>query len=147
MIAGHLGEILAIIGTSDPQTHANTQLYTDVIDMSKFTQVMGVAMLGNMASETIDFKCYKCDSDGNNATALKSATQLSASASANDNGQVVIALNQSDLNVNSEGARYIKFGLVTGGATGGPAAVLALGVPVYGLASANDLSTVAEIKF
>ena len=30
MIAGHLGEILAIIGTSDPQTHANTQLYTDV---------------------------------------------------------------------------------------------------------------------
>jgi hypothetical protein len=147
MIPGHLGEILAIAATSDPQTHANTEKFTDVIDMSKFLQVLGIALTGDMANETIDFKCYKCDSDGNNATALKSATQLAGSASANDNSQIEIAVMQSDLNVNSEGARYIKFGLVTGGGTGGPAAVVAVGVPVYGLASANDLSTVKEIKF
>ena len=142
-----LAEGLVVAGVITPATTANTQRNTGAIDLAVWDSLLFVFSLGNMASETIDFKCYKCDSDGNNATALKSATQLSASASANDNGQVVIALNQSDLNVNSEGARYIKFGLVTGGATGGPAAVLALGVPVYGLASANDLSTVAEIKF
>lgn len=147
MIAGHLGEILAIIATSDPSTHANTEKRTDVIDMSKFDQVIGIALTGDMASETIDFVCYKCDSDGSNRTALKSAAQLAANASANDNSQMAIAVRASDLNANSEGARYITFGLVTGGATGGVATIVALGVPVYGLASANDLSTVKEIKF
>lgn len=147
MVPGHLGEILAICATSDPSTHNNTEKRTDVIDMSKFDQVIGIALTGDMASETIDFKCYVCDAAGNNRVELKAATQLAASASANDNSQIAIAVRASDLNGSSEGARYITFGLATGGATGGVCAVVALGVPVYGLASANDLSTVAQIKF
>ena len=147
MIAGHLGEILAVVATSDPSTHANTEKFSDAIDMSKYDQVIGIALTGDMASETIDFKVYKCDFDGSNRTALKSATQLAGSASANDNSQIVIAVRASDLNANSEGARYITFGLVTGGATGGVASIVALGIPVYGIAASNDLSTVKQIVF
>lgn len=147
MISGHLGEILAVIATSDPQTHANVEKFTDVIDMSKYDQVMGIALTGDMASETIDFRVVKCDSDGNNPVALKAATQLAANASANDNSQSIIIVRASDLNAVNEASRYIKFGLFTGGATGGPAAIAVIGIPNYGTAASNDLSTVKEIKY
>lgn len=147
MIAGHLGEVLAVIATSDPQTHANTIKYTDVVDMADWDQVIAIACTGDMASETIDFAAYKCDSDGSNPASMKAATQLAASASANDNSQVVIVLRPADMNGVSEASRYVKFGLVTGGATGGPASVVVLGIPRQGIASAVDLSTVKEIKY
>ncbi len=50
------GEKLALVATIDPATVANTQVFTDVVNMANFHQVLAVAMLGNMASETIDFK-------------------------------------------------------------------------------------------
>lgn len=144
---GKAAENLTVIGTIDPQTVVNTELFSDVVDMSKFGQVFGIALLGNIAAETIDFKCYRCDSDGSNAAALKSATQLAAHATNNDNTQVVISVRAEELESASAGARYVKFGLVTGGATGGPAAVLALGVdPRQGVAADLDLASVQEIK-
>lgn len=139
------GKKLAVVGTIDPQTVANTELFTDVIDMSKFRQALGVALLGNMAAETIDFTCYVCDSGGNNATELKDCTQLAAHASNNDNKQLVISVRAEDLVDASY--TYIKFGLVTGAGTGGPAAVLALGVDARNEpASDADLSSVVEIQ-
>jgi hypothetical protein len=138
-------ERLALLGTIDPQTVINTQVYTDVIDLSLFHEALGICLLGNMASETIDFKAYYCDSDGNNAVALKSATQLAASATANDNKQILINIKTEDLQ--SVSKRYVKFGLVTGSNTGGPAAVLALGLlPRYGPGNSSNLNTVVEIK-
>lgn len=139
------GEKLAILGRINPQTVANTELFTDVVDLSRFHQAIGIALLGNMAAETIDFKCYSCDSDGSNATALKSATQLPSSATANDNAQVAISVRAEDLQASSK--RYIKFGLVTGGATGGPAAAIALGVDArFEMASADNLASVKQVK-
>lgn len=139
------GEKLAILGRINPQTVANTELFTDVVDLSRFHQAIGIALLGNMAAETIDFKCYSCDSDGSNATALKSATQLPSSATANDNAQVAISVRAEDLQASSK--RYIKFGLVTGGATGGPAAAIALGVDGrFEMASADNLASVKQVK-
>lgn len=144
---GKASEVLTVIGTIDPQTVVNTELFSDVVDMSKFGQVFGIALLGNMAAETIDFKCYRCASDGTSAVALKSATQLAASATANDNAQVVINVRAEELESASADARYVKFGLVTGGAAGGPATVLALGVDArQGLAADLDLASVLEIK-
>lgn len=140
------GEKIAVVGTIDPATVANSEQFTDVIDMSKFHQVLGIALLGNMAAETIDFKCYYCDSDGNNAAALKSATQLAAHASNNDATQIAINVRADDLVAQSK--RYIKFGLVTGGATGGPAAVVALGTDArFSPASDSDLASVVQIKY
>lgn len=137
-------ERLGIIGTIDPATVANTQVYSDVADLSKFHQVVGICLLGNMASETIDFKAYYCDSDGSNATAVTSATQLAAAASTNDNTQIAINVRSDDLI--AAGKRYVKFGLVTGGATGGPAAVVVLGVDArFGPGSAANLTTVQQL--
>lgn len=146
MIPARLSEVLVTIGTIDPATVANTEVFSDVIDMSKYEQVMATLLLGNMASETIDFKCYSCNSAGNSAVSLKTITQLAANASNNDNTQAIISVRAEELNSVAETTRYIKFGLVTGGASGGPAAVLVQGLLKYGTAAGQDLSTVAEIK-
>lgn len=119
-------EKIAVAGVLSPVTVVNSEVFSGVVDLSVYHQVMGILLLGNMASEAIDFKAYRCDSDGGNAVALKSATQLAASASANDSKQVVINVTANDLIASS--ARYVKFGVVTGDSTGGPAAIVALGV-------------------
>lgn len=119
-------EKIAVAGVASPATVSNTEVFSGVVDLGAYHQAMGIALLGNMASETIDFKCYRCDSDGSNAVSLKAATQLAASATANDSKQVIINVTADELM--ASGAQYVKFGLVTGGATGGAAAVVALGV-------------------
>jgi hypothetical protein len=135
---------IAVVGVADPATVTNTEVFTDVIDMTQFGQVMGIALLGNMANETIDFKAYTCAANGTSKVALKSATQLAASASANDNTQVVINVRSDDL---TGGERYIVFGLVTGNTSGGPAAVVALGTAArYRPASDYDLASVVQVK-
>lgn len=139
------GEKLAILGRIDPQTVANTEVFTDVVDLSQAHQVIAIAQLGNMAAETVDFKCYTCDSDGNNAAALtgKAITQLAAHATNNDNVQVSITVRSDDLIATSK--RYVKFGLVTGGATGGPASAVVLGVDArFDPASAINLTSVKQ---
>lgn len=140
-----LSEAVAIVGTIDPATVANTEVFTDVVDLGALRQVAAVALIGNVPAETIDFKAYSCDSDGNNAAAItgRAATQLAAHASNNDGKQLVINVRDGDLI--ASGKQHVKFGLVTGGATGGPCAVVVLGAPRQGIASANDLASVAEI--
>lgn len=134
-------ERLALAGTIDPATVVNSEVFTDVVDVSKYNQVVGICLLGNMSSETIDFKCYRCAANGSSAVALKSAAQLGASASANDNTQLMINVRSDDLI--AAGAQYVKFGLVTGNSSGGPAAVVALGVdPRFG--PATHLASVQE---
>lgn len=136
-------ERAAVVGTIDPQTVVNVEQLTDAIDMSKFSEVMFVAMLGNMAAETIDFVVKESDASGGSYAALKSATQLAAHASNNDNKQIVISVKSEEL---TSGKRYLKGSLITGGATGGPAAVLALGMrPRFAPASDDDLADVVQI--
>lgn len=143
--SSRLSELLAVAGVLAPQTVANTELFTDVVDLGAFEQVMAVAQLGNMAAETIDFKAYACDSNGSNAVAIsgKAATQLVAHASNNDNKQLVVNVRNTDLL--ASGKQHVKFGLVTGGATGGPAAVVVVGRARQGLASDQDASSVVQV--
>lgn len=138
-------EGLALVGTVDPATVANSEVFTDVVDMGSLHQAIAVAMLGNMAAETIDFKAYSCDSDGNNAAAItgKAATQLAAHASNNDAKQLIINLRDTDML--ASGKQHVKFGIVTGAGTGGPAAVLVLGELRQGTAADFDLASVAQI--
>jgi hypothetical protein len=140
-----LSEAVAVVGTIDPATVANTEVFTDVVDLGANRQAVAIALIGNVPAETIDFKAYSCDSDGNNAAAItgRAATQLAAHASNNDGKQMVINVRDGDLL--ASGKQHVKFGLVTGGATGGPCAVVVLGAPRQGLASGNDLASVAEI--
>lgn len=139
------GEKFALVGTIDPATVANTETFTDVVDMSKFHQVLATALLGNMAAETITFKAYSCNSDGSSSVELKAATQLAAHASNNDNTQIVISVRAEDLQ--ASGKQYVRFGLVTGGATGGTCAVTVHATDArFTPASDNDLASVQQVK-
>ena len=138
-------EKIALVATIDPATLANTEQFSDVVDMSKYHQVAGFLFLGNIAAETVDFKAYSCDSNGSNAVALKTATQLAAHASNNDGVQIAIGVRPQDLL--ASGKQYVKFGAVTGGATGGPACVAVFACDLrQGLAADADLSSVVELK-
>ena len=142
-----LAEGLAVAGIITPATTANSQRNTAAIDLSKWDQLLFIFQLGDMANEAIDFGVETCDSDGtSNAVDItgKQATQLAASASANDGKQVVIGVKSTDLIAN--GKQYVRGTMVTGGPTGGPAACVVLGIPRYGPASGVDLSSVVEIK-
>lgn len=141
-----LADGLAVVGVISPATTANSQRNTGAIDVSKFDSLLFVFMLGDMASETIDVGVETCDSDGTSNAAdisSKQATQLSASASANDNKQIVVAVNCQALL--ASGKRYVRGTMVTGGATGGPAGCVVLGVGRYGPAPSQDLSSVVQV--
>ena len=140
-----LSEALALLGTIDPATLANTEVFSDVIDFGACEQALAILSLGNLAAETVDFKFYSCDSNGTNAAAVtgKAATQLAAHASNNDNTQLIMNVRNTDLL--PSGKQYGKFGAVTGGATGGPASLVVLGQLRQGSATDGDLASVQQI--
>lgn len=119
-------EKIAVAGVVNPQTVANTEKFTAPIDLGAYHQAMGVAMIGDEATEAVTFTCYACDAAGANAVVVKACDTLAASAGGNDNKQLVINVRPEE--VLATGLQFVKFGLVTDGSTGGPAAVLGLGV-------------------
>lgn len=143
-----LSEKLAVVATIDPQTLADTEVFSDVIDMSKYHRVMAIFQTGamNASTGTLVARACTCDSAGANAAALKTATTVPVTEDVNDNAQVVIEVDEMDLAGGATNKdRYVKFGMVSG-ATGGPAACVVLGEPKQGLAKDSDLSTVQEIE-
>lgn len=137
-----------VIGTIDPQTLADTEVFSDVIDMSKFEQVACIFLTGDMNASTgsLVARAVTCDSAGNNAAALKTAATIAAAANASDNKQVVIEVANEDLAGGAAKAdRYVKFGAVSG-STGGAAAAVVLGKAFHRPSSNHDLATVAEIE-
>ena len=138
-------ERIAVVGTVDPQTVANSEQLTDAVDMAKWHEAMFILCLGNMAAETIDFGVYESATSGGSYTAVtgKAATQLAAHASNNDNTQIVINVKAEEL---SSGMRYLKGRAITGNSTGGPACVVALGLkPRHAPGSDDDLASVVQI--
>jgi hypothetical protein len=140
-------EQYAVVGTIDPQSITNSEVFSDVIDMSKYTKVAGIFLTGNMDGSNGAFtaRCVTCDSAGNNVGAFKTATAVGTSVS--DNQQVVIEVSNNDLagGTITTADRYIKFGIVSG-SSGGPVAAVVLGEAKNGPASDGDLATVAEIE-
>lgn len=137
---------LAVIATIDPVVIAATELFSDVVDMSKYDSVLAFALTGDMVvGSTFDFRFVQCDSNGANPTAsLRAMTQRAADATLNDNIQLVMVVRAAELAAASK--RYGKFGMV-GASTGGPVALLVLGVDSrYDVASVNQLATVVETK-
>jgi len=153
-MAGKLCEELAVVGTVDPVVLADAALFTDYIDMSKFEQILGILMLGDVAAKTFDFDVYAyTDTSAGNATLVKAATQLAAHATNNDGKQVAINVTRQDVlaketstTLAAGGLRYIRFRAVSEAAQDGPVGLVALaGKANYDPANANDLASVAEI--
>lgn len=137
-----LHEQLLLVATIDPQTVANSAKYSDAIDMSKFRRVMAVFATGDMAAETIDclLQSDTVSTFDDSAATVKAATQLSASATANDGKQIIIEVNAEDL---PDGDQYLRAKMVTGNSSGGPSTCLIFAEPRF--SNEADLSSVVEI--
>lgn len=130
-------------------TVSSTQLVTTAVNMAggNFRRLMGVCILGDMAAETIDFRLEKCsDSTGTGAVALKSATQLAAHATNNDNKAIIINVDVAELSGETT-LTYVRCRAVTGGATGGACGLLLMGSNHrHGPMADFDSADVVEIK-
>lgn len=137
-----LTEKAPLIGTIDPQTVTTSEVFSDVIDMSKFARVRATFMGGNMAADgSMICRAVTCDSAGNNAAAFKTADTVPAGT---DNSQVEIEVANEDLAGGAANAdRYVKFGIKSAG-SGGAVAVAIYGEPFS--KPTDDLSTVVEIE-
>lgn len=142
-------EIAGVIGTIDPQSVTTTEVFTDVIDMDDWDQVLFVFSIG-VAGDTdaIVARVVTCTSAGASAAAFKTASTRTAHATDNDNKQIVISVSAEDLagGTASTADRYVKGGLVAASA-GTLASCVVLGmVPKHGPANDSDLATVVEIE-
>lgn len=132
-----------VIAARSPATMANAQVLSDVVDMSKYRTVMAILMLGDMAAETIDFSLQTDSAQAFNVDVqtLVAATQLAANAANNDNKQLVL---QAVVEKMKPGHRFLRARGITGGATGGNAAILLIGEPRY--SNEANLASVLEVK-
>lgn len=141
------GEVLAVVSTIDPQTVTSSAAAAgDGIDMSRFEQCTAFFLLGDMASGTIDciLQQETVSSFDDSVSTLLAATQLAASATVNDNKQIVLSARSEDL---AAGDRYVRPQITIGDATGGPVSCVVLGHSArYEPAADFDLATVVEIK-
>lgn len=140
-----LAELLAVVAAMPPAATANNQRFTDVVNMGNFHQVVAVIQLGDIAAETITVKAYACKPDGSGAVVLEgnSPAVLAADAAANDNKQLVLNVRADDL-LASE-LSHVKFGVVTGGAGGGPVSAVVLGHPRQGWGRSQNVPSVVAI--
>lgn len=145
-----LSEGLALVGTIDPVANTSSVAYSDYVDMSKFHEIIAILSLGDMASQTIDFALIAySDTSASNATTIISCTQLAASASANDNTQVIASCTADQVRAGSDTVvlRYVRAAFTPAGAVTGSTSVVVLGGKArYNMASGDDLSSVQEIK-
>lgn len=136
-------EQLGIVATIDPAT-ITTVSYSDVIDMAKYDQVLGVFLLGNM-DDSNDVVCglYRCDSAGSNQSIIKTKTLTAAAG--NDNTQVKIGVKRDDLLPQTTYNRYCCFGITNSG--GGVCGMVAIAIdPKAGPADDHDLASVAVVN-
>lgn len=134
-----VGVLVAKAGTAN-----STPLVSSYI-LPKTRRVALIAVLGDMAAETIDVAIYRAsDSSGTGAESAKAATQLAAHASNNDNGIIIIELNDDEF---SESKPYLAGRAVTGGATGGPVGLVLVGMDTReDEMTSIDSSSIKEIK-
>jgi hypothetical protein len=144
-MVSELNEALKIAGVRSPAIVNNTQALSSVVDMSLYQKVMAILNLGDMANETVDFSLRSSNAISGGAltgtvTTRLAATQLAANASANDNKQIILELDSSQLG----GDRYLDARAITGGATGGVAGILIFGEPYY--TSQSHIASVVQVK-
>lgn len=132
-----------VIAVRSPATMLNVQVFSDVVDMSKYRTVIAILLLGDMAAETIDFSLQTDTVAAFNVDVqtLVAATQLAASAANNDSKQIVL---QAVVEKMKPGHRFLRARGITGNNVGGPASIILLGEPRY--SNEANLASVLEVK-
>lgn len=129
-LTAYPSEQLKIAGVRNPATANSTATFSSAVDMTLWARIAAFVALGDMANETVDVRLESdtVDSFDDDLTTLVAATQLAASASANDNKQIILEAAAAAL---PAGHRYVRARIATGNTTGGAASILILGVPYY----------------
>jgi hypothetical protein len=143
MYSAQLSERLAVVATIDPVSQGAGTVLTDAVDMSKFSRVIFILILGAMTTNsTVDFKLREAATSGGTYSDItgKSVTQLTQ-ASTDDNKQVVVEIKNDEL---TDGKQFVK-GSLTVAVAATVLAVIALGEPRYLPAADVDLTSVDEI--
>lgn len=137
-----VNEMLKLAASRNISTMNSTPAVTAAVDMSLFKKVYAVLVLGDMANETVDFRLESAAADNFSGTVTTrvAATQLAANASNNDNKQIILELDNSQV----AGDRYVRGRGVTGNTTGGNVAMLIFGVPFD--STTDNAESVVEIK-
>ena len=100
--------------------------------MGSYDTFRATLLIGDMASETIDFRIEVADDSGFTTakTTIVASTQLAASATLNDNKVLVLECRASDAKRLAPTSRFLRGRAITGGATGGSGAILVTGFVV-----------------
>ena len=136
-------ERVTIAGIASPQTIANTPVVTSPVDMSRFQEALFVLSMGAMASETMDFKLQASATSGGTYADIPGRAITTIAAGSTSNKQALINMKAEKM---PTGTQFVRGSAVTGGATGGPASITALGAePRFGPASDDKLASVVQI--
>lgn len=134
----------AIIGTIDPIDANNVDSSSDIVDMSKLSELVAIVMLGVInASATFDFALYEDDNSAMSSPAAISSKSITQLTGAGSDGakQVIVHLRPEEM---TAGCRYVK-GTMANSAHSQLACVILLGRTKHLPASDEDLASVDEI--
>ena len=139
---GKLSERLAVVSQIAPVSTSST-VTGDVIDMSKFDEVLFTVMTGVITNaQTVDATIYgDTASGGTFATAITGKSLTPISGSSQNNSPALIRVSAAE--VGAQGLRYIRPSLTASGAA--LVAIVAHATATYNPASDYDLASVVEI--
>lgn len=141
-------EKVAVLGTVDPDALTAAAHSSDYVDLTKFEQVMAIAMAGALGSSaTFDAKLRQAtDSSGTSVKDItgKSITQLTQASPDDSDKQAVINCRAEELDTDN-GFTHVSLVITVAVATSDGGGVLVGLNPRHAPASDNDLASVDEI--
>lgn len=141
-----MSEGWAIVGVVDPDAYSAATTLSGAVDMSDYSQVMVVGLIGTIASTgKVDLKVTQATTAAGTYKDVtsKAITQLTQASPDDSDQQVIINVDQTDLDIDND-YRYVKAS-ITGTTASADTAVVIMGLPKRRPASTGDLASVAEI--
>lgn len=139
---------VALLATIDPDALTATAFSSDWVDIQDYNSLMAVVYLGTLGvNATVNAKLEQDDvGDASNTKDItgKAITELTQAGTDASDNQAIINVREDELDV-AGGFRYVRLTITIGVATSdGGGAIYGIN-PTYGVASDNDLASVAEI--
>jgi len=139
----NFNEEWALVGTIDPDANATGATNSDVIDMSKFDEVVFIICAGILGTAaTLDFKVQESATSGGTYTDISGASIAQLVKASNDDDQAILSIKGSSL---SDGMQFVR-GVHTIGAATSDSSVTILGRAKNLPASDYNLASVVESK-
>src|SRR5262245_14651256 len=134
---GH--EEWGIVATIDPANNNNNTFLTDAVDMSRFSEIMALLVLG-ATDIAINFKLQEATTSGGSYADI-AGKAITAFGGTDDNKQAIISLKSEEL---TPGKQFVKGSLTVDAGTTNINTVIVLGRAVYRPATDHDLADVAQ---